>query len=87
MNTIKLQQRGTLTLPKSLRESLNIIEGDMFRVFKKDSTIILEPINSSPDSDLLSDISGSLKEIKQGKFIEFKSVTEFKKKLKLYEKN
>lgn len=83
MNTIKLQQRGVLTLPKSIRDSLDLSEGDVFSVSEVDGKIVLErPLG---DTELLRDIKRSLSEIKHGKFIEFGSIDEFKKKLPRYE--
>lgn len=83
MNTIKLQQRGVLTLPKDIRDSLGLSEGDVFSVSNVDGKIVLErPLG---DTELLKDIRHSLSEIKQGKYIEFGSVKEFKKQLNNYE--
>lgn len=83
MNTIKLQQRGTLTLPKKIRQSLNLSEGDMLRVSENNNRIVLERADSG-ETVLLRDIDKSLNEIKMGKFIEFGSISEFKKKIKNY---
>lgn len=83
MNTIKLQQRGTLTLPKKIRKSLSLEEGSVLRISERDEQIVLERVDSS-DADLLRDIKQSLADIKQGRFIEFGSIPEFKKKLKEY---
>ncbi len=84
MNNITLQQRGTLTLPKKIRDSLNLTEGTVFRVSQEDNRIVLEPAVLS-DAALLHDIKTSLLDIKQGKFIEFGSITEFKEKLTAYD--
>lgn len=83
MNTIKLRQRGVLTLPKNIRESLNLSEGDVFSVSQVGERIVLErPLG---DAELLRAIKRSLSEIKQGKYIEFGSIKKFKKKLSQYE--
>lgn len=84
MNTIKLQQRGTLTLPKKIRESLKLDEGDVFQVVEGNNSIILNRVVSH-NTHLLEEINQSLNEIKKGKFIEFGSIPEFKKKLKSYD--
>lgn len=84
MNTIKLQQRGVLTLPKKVRDSLNISEGDVFTISQNESQIILERADTH-DSALLRDIKQSLSDIQKGKFIEFGSIKEFKRKLKNYD--
>ncbi len=84
MNTVKLQQRGVLTLPKKIRESFNITEGDVFTISQNESQIILERTNID-DSALFREIKQSLSDIKKGKFIEFGSIAEFKTKLKNYD--
>ena len=86
MNTIKMQQRGTLTLPKKIRESLNLKEGEILSVVHDENKIILER-HESVETELLRDIKKSLADIKKGKFIEFGSLEEFKKKLNAYDAN
>lgn len=83
MNTIRIQQRGTLTLPKKIRESLSLEEGSVLRVSEKNDQIILEKVEGA-DTELLQSIKESLSDIKNGQFIEFESVPEFKKKLAKY---
>lgn len=85
MNTIKLQQRGLITLPKKLRELLEIEEGQVLRIELSGNKIILEPQLSSLDIELAKDIKESLNDIKKGRFIEFSSIDEFHKKLDHYE--
>ncbi len=89
MNTIKLQNRGTLTLPKKIREVLGLADGSILQVSSDKNRIILEKITtvSSDDSELLGDIKQSLADIKKGDFIEFSSINEFKKKAKAYGEN
>jgi bifunctional DNA-binding transcriptional regulator/antitoxin component of YhaV-PrlF toxin-antitoxin module len=71
-----------LTLPKNIRETLNLSEGNVFSVTQVGATIVLErPLG---DVALLKDIRQSLTEIKNGKYIEFGSIKEFKKKLSYY---
>ena len=84
MNTIKLQQRGLLTLPKKLRDALSLKEGQILTVQQTNGKIILEPQLSAVDSDLAQAITQGLEDIKQGNFIEFGSTAEFHKKLKRY---
>jgi len=84
MNTIKLQQRGLLTLPKKLRDALSLKEGQVLRIQHAGGKIILEPQNSTIDSDLAQAITQGLEDIKSGKFIEFGSTTEFHNKLSQY---
>ena len=85
MNTIKLQQRGLITLPKKLRDLLAIEEGHVLRIELSGNKIILEPQLSPLDTDLAKDIKESLDDIKKGRFIEFSSIDEFHKKLNGYE--
>jgi AbrB family looped-hinge helix DNA binding protein len=84
MNTIKLQQRGLLTLPKKLRDSLSLKEGQILTVQQINGKIILEPQPSTIDSDLAQALTQGLEDIKRGKFIEFGSTAEFHKKLEHY---
>lgn len=85
MNTIKLQQRGLITLPKKLRDLLSIEEGQVLRIELSGNKIILEPQLSTLDTELAKDIKESLDDIKKGRFIEFGSIDEFHKKLDRYE--
>ncbi len=85
MNTIKLQQRGLITLPKKLRNLLAIEEGQVLRIEVSGNKIILEPQLSSLDTELAKDIKESLDDIKKGRFIEFGSIDEFHEKLDRYE--
>ncbi len=84
MQTIKLQQRGVLTLPKKIREALDLNEGQIMHVVQKGKKIILEP-NSNVDAQLAEDIRQGLKDIKEGNYIEFGSLEEFDKKIVKYE--
>jgi AbrB family looped-hinge helix DNA binding protein len=85
MNTIKLQQRGLLTLPKKLRDSLGLEEGHILRVKSESGRIILEPQMSDFDRQLAADIKQGYEDIKNGKFITFSSVKEMHEKLAEYE--
>ena len=84
MQTIKLQQRGVLTLPKKLRESLNLYEGQSLRVVQDGKKIVLE-LDSNIDIQLAEDIREGLKDIKSGNYIEFGSLKEFDKEIRKYE--
>lgn len=86
MNTIKLQQRGLLTLPKKIRDSLSLKDGQILRIEQSGTKIILEPqTSSSIDVELAKAITKGLADIKKGKFIEFGSIEEFHTKLDKYE--
>jgi AbrB family looped-hinge helix DNA binding protein len=72
MRTIKLQQRGVLTLPKKIRDSLQLEEGQMLRVQEKNGSVILEAAHSV-DTQLMRDLKQGMEDLKRGKFIEFAS--------------
>ena len=84
MQTIRLQQRGILTLSKKIRDTLNLSEGQSFRVEHKGSKIILEP-QESFDAQLAADLKQGLEDIKNSNFIEFGSLEEFDEEMKKYE--
>lgn len=84
MTTIKLQQRGVLTLPKKIREALDLSEGQTLRVSQKGNTVILEP-QTDISAELAADIKQGLADIKAGRFIEFSTIEEFDKKMKWHE--
>lgn len=85
MNTVKLQQRGLLTLPKKLRDSLSLYEGQILNVEYANGKIILEPQVSAIEAELATAITKGLDDIKKGRFIEFSTVKELHTKLKTYE--
>jgi len=85
MNTIKLQQRGLLTLPKKLRDTLGLEEGCIMQVEQKDGKIILEPQAADLDKELALAIKQGIEDIKAGRFIEFSTIEEFHEKLAKYE--
>lgn len=85
MNTVKIQQRGLLTLPKKLRDSLGLKEGQILNVKEKEGKIILEPQATLLDRELAVAIKQGLEDIKAGRFIEFSTIDEFDTKIKQYE--
>lgn len=87
MNTVKLQQRGLLTLPKKLRDALALKEGQILRIELSGGRIILEPqtSRSEVDAELAAAITQGLSDIKKGAFIEFGNIKEFHEKVKCYE--
>lgn len=85
MNTIKLQQRGLLTLPKKLRDSLGLEEGQILRIAEKEGRIILEPQATALDRELALAVKRGIEDIKAGRFIEFSTIEEFDQKIKQYE--
>ncbi len=85
MNTIKLQQRGLLTLPKKLRDSLGLEEGQILRVKSESGKIILEPQMSDFDRQLAADIKQGLEDIKNGNYVTFSTIEEFDELMKKHE--
>lgn len=83
MNTVKLQQRGILTLPKKIREKLNLYEGQLLQIESRDGQIILAP-HVGLNEQLALDIKQSLEDIRAGHFIEFSTIKEFDEKIKEY---
>lgn len=51
MKNIVLQQRGVLTLPKKIRENLDLQEGQSLKIKEDKGTIVLKPIKD-PDTQL-----------------------------------
>ena len=83
MNTVKLQQRGILTLPKKIREKLNLYEGQLLQIESRDGQIILAP-HVGLNEQWARDIKQGLDDIKAGHFIEFSTIEEFDEKIKEY---
>ncbi len=83
MNTIKLQQRGVLTLPKTLRDKLDIKVGQSLRISSYQGKIILEP-EISINSALVNDLEQGIRDLKAGKYIQFSSIAEMHEKIKDY---
>jgi len=86
MNTIKVGQRGVITLPKKMRDALGVAEGGVLSVHEKNGTLILAPQRSLDDSVLI-EIRKGLEDIKQGRYIEFGSLKEFRRKMKQHKTN
>jgi AbrB family looped-hinge helix DNA binding protein len=83
MNTVKLQQRGIITLPKKIRTQLDLHEGQVFQIESQDGQIILAP-QLSLNEQLARDIKRGLEDIKAGNYIEFSTIEEFDEKIKAY---
>jgi AbrB family looped-hinge helix DNA binding protein len=84
MKTIKIQQRGLLTLPKKIRDALGLEEGQVLQVTQSGQQIILEP-QPALDRELAEAITQGLADIKAGNYIEFGSTDELHEKLETYE--
>ena len=79
MDTVKVGQRGVVTLPKHMRDALGIVEGGVLGVHEKNGTLVLAPQNSGDDA-ILADIRNGLEDIKHRRYIEFGSLKEFREK-------
>jgi len=83
MTTIKVGQRGVITLPKKLRETLGIAEGGVLSAYEKEGALILQPGGKGDDA-VLASIRQGLEDIRRGAYIEFGSIEEFERELKKY---
>ncbi len=86
MNTITIKQRGLVTLPKKLRDSLGLAEGTILRVTTDKGNIVLEPDKkmTALDIELASAIKQSKEDLKHGRYIQFATIKEFHEKLAKY---
>lgn len=84
MKNITINQRGTITLPKKIREAFSLEEGHSLRVSSEGSKITLEPFRDF-DTQLMKDVKEGLEDIKKGNFIEFGSIEELHAKLGINE--
>lgn len=73
-----------MTLPKKLRDALDLTEGQTLRVIEEGGRIVLEPERVF-DAQLAADLKQGLEDIKRGKFIEFSSIEEMHEKMEKYE--
>ncbi len=81
MSTVlKIQSRGTVTIPKKMREALGVADGDLMRVVVENGAAVFTPMRR--DVEVYADIAQSLEDLKKGEFISFASVGEMRKKLR-----
>jgi len=45
---VKMQFNGRMTIPKSLRENMELKQGDLFFVYELEGKIVLEPVMVKP---------------------------------------
>jgi len=83
MTTIKVGQRGVVTLPKKLRTALGITEGGVLHAYEKNGAIILK-WNEKEEDAVLASIREGLEDIRRGEYIEFGSIGELHRKVKKY---
>lgn len=86
MRTITIKQRGLVTLPKKLRDSLGLAEGTVLRVTTDKGNIVLEPDKkmTALDIELVAAIKQSREDLKHGRYIQFATIEEFHEKLAKY---
>ena len=84
MSIFKLKEKSQITIPKELREKLNVKPGDYFDISEKDGKIVLTPqVITSKDNEVelskegYKNLDESLKDLKEGNIHVFESVDEF----------
>lgn len=85
---VSVQRRNLITLPKEIREKLNIAEGDVLDIHIDDNKIVIEPYKLIPSSQAYfwtkktqHDLLEAKEDVKAGRVREFSSVDEFLKGL------
>ena len=85
---VSVQKRNLISLPKEIREKLNISEGDMLDIRIEGNKIVLEPYKLIPSSQAYfwsektqKDMLEAKEDIKDGRVREFTNVNEFLKGL------
>lgn len=85
---ISVQKRNLISLPKEIREKLNISEGDMLDIRIEGNKVVLEPYKLIPSSQAYfwsdktqKDMLDAKEDIKAGRVREFTNVNEFLKGL------
>jgi AbrB family looped-hinge helix DNA binding protein len=81
---IFVQKRNLISLPREIREQLNINEGDVLDVRMDNNKIIIEPMKLVPSSQtyfwsetIQNDMLDAKKEVNSGNTREFHSINEF----------
>jgi AbrB family looped-hinge helix DNA binding protein len=72
----KLSSKGQVVIPGSIREKLELSEGEVLAVSAKDNVIILKKVETAMEEEdlrTLSEIKEAWKEIAEGKFKKMKS--------------
>lgn len=78
MTTIKVQERGVITLPKKIREKTGFSAGAIVDIEEKGGAIIMRPV-SRLDPELQEGLRAALHDLKTGNYITFSTVEEFQK--------
>lgn len=81
---ISVQKRNLISLPKDVREKLNIGEGDVLNVRIEGNKIVMEPYKLIPSSQayfwtqkIQNDMVEAKRDKESGKIREFKNIDEF----------
>ena len=81
---IFVQRRNLISIPREIREVLNINEGDVLDIRLEDNRIIIEPMKLVPSSQAYfwnektqNDMLDAKKDIESGNVREFKNSKEF----------
>jgi len=81
---IFVQRRNLISIPKEIREVLNINEGDVLDIRLEDNRIIIEPMKLVPSSQAYfwnektqNDMLEAKKDIESGNIREFNNIKEF----------
>jgi len=82
--TIPLQKRNLITLPKEVREKLEIYEGDMLDLRVEDNKIIIEPYRLVPASqayfwskETQANMLEAQEDLNSGRVRKFNSIQDF----------
>ena len=86
---VSVQKRNLITLPKEIREKLNINEGDMLDIHLDNNKIVIESFKLVPSSQAYfwskktqNDMLEAQKDVKSGRVREFSNIEEFVEGLK-----
>ena len=81
---IFVQKRNLISIPRDIREQLNILEGDVLDIRLVDNRIIIEPMKLVPSSQAYfwfdktqKDMLEAQKNIESGEVREFENIEEF----------
>ena len=78
MSVVRVRQHFQITLPVSLREQLNLAEGDLLEVTVRDSEIVLKP-TAIADRDIDAAITEGLRDYQEGRVTgPYANIEEFK---------
>jgi AbrB family looped-hinge helix DNA binding protein len=50
---VQFQSRGVLSIPKAIRDLLNLAQGSLAKVFVKNGAIVIKPVRVAADEDFV----------------------------------